>query len=129
MATSVAAAYRARELPPEEWHRLEGLGLASNLPDPSAAALMVVEHDGQIIATWIAMTTIHLEGCAIAPKYQKSPAVVRALVHGMNDLLAARAIPQVLTVTQTAETAGLAAKLGGEPLGTLWLLPVPLGGV
>jgi hypothetical protein len=52
--------------------------------------------------------------------------VVKALVAGMNEMLEVRNIPQVLTVTQTEAVAGLAAKLGGEPVGTLWLLPVPL---
>ena len=121
-----AVRYTSRELPPEEWPRLETLGLAQNLPDPSAAAICVVERDGAIVATWVAMTTIHLEGCAIAPRCQKSPGVVKALVEGMNALLAARNIPQVLTVTQTEAVAVLAAKLGGEPVGTLWVLPVPL---
>lgn len=129
MAETLASPYTARELPPEEWDRLEGLGLAQSLPDPATATLLVVEHHGAIIASWVAMTTIHLEGCAIAPAHQKSPGVVKALVEGMNDLLSARDIPQVLTVTQTPDVARLAEKLGGQPLGTLWLLTVPLGEV
>ena len=128
MAEPATSRYTARELPPEEWGTLDGLGLAENLPDPSVSTVLVVEHEGAIIASWVAMTTVHLEGCAITPQYQRNPAVVKALVDGMNALLLSRGIPQVLTVTQTPEVAQLAVKLGGQPLGQLWLLPVPLGG-
>jgi hypothetical protein len=121
------AAYTARELPPEEWDRLQGLPIAEALPDPASAAILVIERDGQIVATWAALTTVHLEGCYIAPAHQKSLTAVKTLVHGMNTLLQARGLVQVLTVTQTDAVGHLAEKLGGQPLGTLWLLPVPLG--
>lgn len=129
MPETLTAAYTARELPPEEWYRLDSLGLAQNLPDPETSAILVVERDGVIVGTWIALLTMHLEGCAIAPAHRKSPGAVRALIAGMNDLLVAHGIAQVLTVTQTPEIAQLAEHLGGQPLGQLWLLPVPMGGL
>jgi hypothetical protein len=120
-------AYTARELPPEEWARLEGLPIAENLPTPETASIFVIEEDAtaQIIATWAALTTVHADGCWVNPAYQRNAAVIRAFTSGYFAMLRAHGIPQVLTVTQTNQTGTLAEKLGGVPLGTLWLIPVP----
>ena len=129
MAQALAPAYAAYELPPDDWYRLAHLPLAHSLPDPGNATILVVEHDGAIIAAWVAMTTIHLEGCFIAPEHRKKPGAVRAMIEGMSSLLADRGIPQVVTVTQTPEVGELAQHLGGTRLGDLWMIPVPFAGV
>lgn len=125
---TLAPPYTARELPPEEWDRLADLPLGQALPDPANAALLVVEHAGQIVAAWAALTTVHLEGLYVVPEARKHPAVARTLVQGMSALLEARGIPQVVTVTQTPEIAALVEHIGGTPLGDLWTIPVPFQG-
>jgi hypothetical protein len=98
---------------------------AGTQPQPEASAVAVVEIDGEIVATWAVMSVIHLEGCWIAPEHRRHPAVVKALVTAMFNLLRERAIPQVVTITQTPEVGALAAKLGGQKIpGDLWILTV-----
>lgn len=125
---TLAPPYTARELPPEEWDRLADLPLGQALPDPANAAILVVEHDGVIVAAWAALTTVHLDGLYVVPASRKHPAVARTLVQGMSALLEARGIPQVVTVTQTDEVAALAAHIGGARVGDLWTIPVPFHG-
>ncbi len=114
-----------RELAPDEFGKLAPLPLGQSLLSPEGSAVAVVEVAGRIIATWAALTTIHAEGCWIEPEYRGNPAVTQALVTAFYQLLAARGIPAVLTVTQTPDTDALAVKLGAQPIhGQLWLLPV-----
>ena len=127
MGQTLTAAAQGRELPAEEWGRIAaaGLPLAQAMPHPDAGAVVVVELDGQIVATWAAMSTIHLEGCYIDPAHRRSPGVVKALVRAMFQALQARGIPEVLTITQDDGVAALAEKLGGQPVpGQLWILKV-----
>lgn len=119
--------YTARELPLEEWDRLTGLPIASGASplNPENAAVCVVERDGQIVATWGALTMVHAEGCWIDPAHRRNPAVVQALIAGFFTMLHAHGLAEVLTVTQTEEVGALAAGLGGTKVGQLWMLRVP----
>lgn len=114
-----------RELPAEEYPRLAGMPLGQALPHPDSSAVAVVEVDGRIVATWAAMTTIHLDGCYIEPEYRGHPAVTKALITALFTLLTSRGVPAALTITQSPEVDALIARLGATPIpGQLWLLPI-----
>lgn len=124
--TITASPYVARVLPVEEWHRLQGLPLSQGPAlDPGMAAVVIVEKESEIIATWAAVTIPHAEGCWIRPEYQHNPAVVAGLVSTFFGMLADMGIPAIVTITSEPKVAALAQHLHGQRLGDLWLIPVP----
>jgi hypothetical protein len=70
----------ARMLPKEEWHKLEVNGLGSILPDfhDKDVFPVVVEQDGEIVATAMAVRMVHFECLWVKPG--SNAGVVRALM-------------------------------------------------
>lgn len=102
-----------RELPFEEWDKLEGLPFVQNgLPDPSGTRLLVAETpDGQIVGTWALMSVVFLEGMWVHPDHRKTTVTGR-LVQGMKRFLHELGVYQSFTMTQTDEVRELAYKAG-----------------
>lgn len=121
--------YTARVLPPEEWAALAGTPLGDSgfapLPDHAGFVMVVEDVGGRVVGTWSAYGVVHLEGCWIHEAHRKSPSLLRVAVSTMFRELRQRGLTQVLTVTQTDEVAALAEHLGGQPVGQLWVIPVP----
>jgi N-acetylglutamate synthase-like GNAT family acetyltransferase len=117
--------YTTRELPVEEWGRLDGLPIGQHRLDPNSAAVLVVEDGGEIIACVGTLTVPHAEEFWIAPAYRGNPVVIVSLLDGCFEMLRNHGLKQVFSVAPTPAIADLLLQLGGIPLGMLYLLPVP----
>lgn len=105
-----------RQLPVEEWERLEGLPIATHgLPDPNFTIVFVVEDEGLIVGTWSALTPVVLEGLWLRESYRKTTAAGRLLVE-MKQFLIDGGITAAYTLVQTPEVLALAEKAGFERL-------------
>jgi len=82
-------AYNTRVLPYDEWERVRHteIGPALDALDPAKTKILVIEDDGEIIATWTEMIVIHCEGVWVKESHRNSAAVVRALFRGMRHLV------------------------------------------
>lgn len=116
--------YTTRVLPPEEWHRLQGLGHFAScaLPDPEHSAIVVVEDGGRIIGTQIILNLVHLEGVWIDPEYRHKPGVVRGLVEETWGALHAFGISTVFTIGQATDVIVQAFRLGFERIDGVLLM-------
>jgi hypothetical protein len=103
-----------RQLPVDEWPRLEGLAFAQNgLPDPRLAAILVAETpEGEIVGVWSAMTAVHLEGLWVAPSHRRASWVAMKLLKGMKELLVRLGVRQSFTIVESTEVLLLATKAG-----------------
>lgn len=117
-----------RVLPPDEWDKLAGVeGLEYPLDlmkaDPGSVIVVVVEDEGKIVASWIAMNTVHLEGLHVRPEGRGNPLVARAILLGMVTALRDAHIASVLTIAPTPEIKRLAETGGFQEIpGTLFRL-------
>ena len=107
-----------RELPFEEWDRLEGLPFAANgLPDPSGCRVLVAEApDGAILGVWSLMSAVFLEGLWVRPDQRGHSTVAGRLLLGMKQFLAMLGIQQAFTMTQAEAVKALALKAGFRPV-------------
>ena len=70
-----------RELPTDEWHRLESCGMTTLWARlPESTRVVVVEHDGAIIGCVTGMVILHAEGLWIDPRHRKQAGVWRRLM-------------------------------------------------
>jgi N-acetylglutamate synthase-like GNAT family acetyltransferase len=101
-----------RQLPPEEWHKLAELPIASGgIPDPMRCEIVVAEEDGKIVGTWGLVMTPFLEGLWVEEEYRKSSAAPKLLVE-MKKLLVERGVIQAFTLVQSTDVLILAHKAG-----------------
>ncbi len=123
--------YSARVLPVDEWPKLAATPLAESwLPslDPQHTVVVVVEEGEQIVASWIALTTVHVEGLNIDPVHQKRGVVGGLLLKKMVETLQAQHVPEVLTQAASEEVATLLRKVSATPLpGITYRIPIPQG--
>lgn len=106
-------AYVGRILPPEEWKRLPA-DLVAPL-DPEYSYIAVVEYDGAIVARWMALNTVHVDGCYISP-HHRGPTVTRELVVAMFGALEAAGVQSILTLIADPKVMELARHLGFQPV-------------
>ena len=119
------AKYQSRILPPEEFHKLAGLPLHASVAGTEALVAVVEDDSGQVVATWAAITALHLEGLFVTPDCRHVAPVAKRLVLQMFEALQTIGAQQVVTVTQDDVVAALAEKIGGQRVGDLWVIPVP----
>ncbi len=103
-----------RELPSEEWGRLESWSLYRLLPfaDPQFARVFVVEDEaGAIIGVQGVFSWLHAEGLEIAPAHQGKASVARHLRHAVMECLGGA--QGVMTAANTPEMEAIIRKLGG----------------
>ncbi len=105
------APYQARILPPEEWDRLPEEVRSAITPE-GAAVIVVEAADGAIVARWVALNTIHLEGLYVDPDFRGNPVVARQLTTFMVDALRLLGVPQALTIIQDDRVRRMAATMG-----------------
>lgn len=123
------SSYTVRVLPPDEWPRLAHIGhfAAVAPPSPDHTVILVIEKDGQILATWGAMDVVHLEGLWVDPAYRDHPALARKLLAGMEDLLREHNISTVFTIGVTLDVLAMAHRLGFQWMpGNLLAYQVPV---
>lgn len=107
----------SRVLPAAEYERLADSYLAPlRHAIPAEARVVVVEHEGQIVASWLAFKQTHLEGCGIAAEYRKNPAVVLHLMRGMRAALRELGANRVFTAAEDDQVRQLLAHLGAARL-------------
>ena len=118
----------ARELPPAEWHRLEGteLGPARDVLSPAWCRVLVVEDDhGQIIGCWSLQSLLHVEGVWIHPDHRTKGGVARALLRTMRGWVRDAGGTGVLSGALTTEIGSLLESLGAFKLpGTAYAWPI-----
>jgi N-acetylglutamate synthase-like GNAT family acetyltransferase len=121
------AVVTSRILPRDEWSKLAGTeagAFADRLPVDSAS-LLVVEDDGQIVATWALVSMVHAEGLWIAPSHRGRFGVVKRLLAGMRAMARSIGCPAVQTAALSSDVADFIARLGGAPLpGQAFVLPL-----
>jgi hypothetical protein len=127
---SAPAPYRVRALPPEEWTEKIAAGELAHypvLPDPQFTIIVVVENtEGVIVASWLAMNTVHLEGLYIDPNHRQSVGVAVRLFSGMIEALQRAGVPQALTIASSPTIARMAETAGFAPIdGDLYRLLIP----
>jgi len=71
---------KARILEPHEWQRLESGGELIKHCDPQNIQVVVVEKDGQIVASVCLLRITHFEGLWIKPEERGNPGIFRALI-------------------------------------------------
>lgn len=103
-----------RILPPMEWNKLDGteqLGRIWPFLRPEDTQIVVVEDDGQIIATWAVVRVVHVEGLWVRPEYRRrSLRMVRMLFQGMYDAARRFGVRNVWTSAETPEVQQLLEK-------------------
>lgn len=121
----------SRILPPEEWPRLAGTELETSWPhlDPANAQIVVVEHEGVIVACWALMRVVHVEGVWIAPAHRGTLGVVKRLLTVMRGCARAWGASYVWTGAITDDVRGLIGRLGGKPIPfDCYAMPIPREG-
>ncbi len=116
----------ARVLPPEEWGAvLVGTPLADAPLNPQHSIVVVVEQDGRVVAQWVAMTTVHVEGLWEAEDVRGAAGVSRALLRQMIQTLRDNQVGEVLTQALTPEVTAMIEHAGGRRLpGDTWVIPI-----
>lgn len=74
---------KARVLPPEEWVRITMRELQPPLwpsMNPDDVEIVVVEDDGEIVATMSLLRVVHMESVWIDPRWRGNAGVVRRLL-------------------------------------------------
>lgn len=107
----------ARILPPEEWGRLPALtGMPNFSPimNPPDTEVIVVERDGEIVASMAVMRMTHFEAAWVHPSVKGNAGVVRRLLNASFD--SARRFPERFAVAMCNERAvsDLLVRLGGS---------------
>lgn len=110
-AVPAAAPYTARILPPEEWNRLPDE--VTRALHPLHSVVIVVEDlAGDIVARWVAMNQVYMEGLFIEEHARKNPAVAGRLLTLMMGTLRALGASSILTLVQETPVQHLAAHFG-----------------
>lgn len=80
-----------REITPEEYGALAGLGLFQQfaVPPPDQSRCVVAQRvsDYKIVAYWFVFQAIHVEPLWIDPEYRKRPGLIRRLWTGVQEVL------------------------------------------
>lgn len=121
-SAKIFMSYTSRILGPEEYYKLESLGIPRDrLPNPATSVVGVIEVDGVIVARWMALNVVMLEGLQIDAEYQKRPGVARRLLNLMLGTLRARGIVAATTIVQDSGVGELARHAGFNRVpGTLY---------
>lgn len=111
----------ARELPREEWARLDATYLAPLRPYlPDTARVLVVERDGAIVAGWSLSQLWHAEGI-----FTTDPHAFGLLLKAMRALADSLGVSGVITGSETDAVHDMLLRRGATELpGRHYLLPV-----
>lgn len=110
-----------RVLPVEEWGKLAGTELGSQLPvlepDENVTRIFVVEDGERIVGCWAALRFVHAEGVWIDPVCRRGVAVQRRLLQFMKAQAVAWGQPFFVTGAETPDVAQLITDhLHGVPI-------------
>jgi hypothetical protein len=126
-----------RILPPAEWPRLlieqpENPLVAqlrvTGMPDPGATRIVVVERDGQIVASWMIFAAIHAEPVYVNVD-ARTPGVIKALLEQTVEALQEEKVTIAFGVIADVDllvNAPMAHRLGFQKApGELYFIRVP----
>lgn len=116
-----------RILPPEEWYRLKGTEAEGLIPllIPDCCRVLVVEDEGEIVATWTLMLVVHAECLWAHPRYRGARGVAKRLLRLMREVAQGWGSKNVLTAATKPEVADLIRRFGGVTVpGEAFVLPV-----
>ena len=121
---------RARILSPNEWDKIN----APDLPDllrfcnPKDVAVVVVEKDGEIVASVMVMKVTHFEGLWIKPEERGNAGVLRSLLRQAYAIPLSRAEHWAFGGAEKSDARmdTLCRKLGGREL-PMRLYAIPVG--
>jgi hypothetical protein len=86
-----------RLLPSSQWSRLRGTQLGGAIEAlPPGSRIVVVEHEGAIVAAWGVLPYTHLEGLWVSPNWRGGRALL-TLAQGVRGLLEPEGTQVVLT--------------------------------
>lgn len=107
-----------RELPPAEWHRLNGTEAEKLWPfvNPENTRVIVVEDEGRIVGVWAMLRTVHAECLWAAPSHRGSLGVAKRLFRGMREVAAEWGVDRVITGSVDPQVTGLIERFGGKPM-------------
>jgi len=119
---------RSRILPPEEWSRIVEGEAAEALPSfAPSTEIYVVEDGGQIVATWAAIPTIHMECLWVRPSHRGLVSVAVRLFRGLREISAKWGVGSVVTSSLSPMVTDLIRRFGGTPLpGEMFVLPIEI---
>lgn len=101
-----------RELPRDEWDRLETTDLGPLVPMlPADFRIFVVELDGQIVGHWGLFPAVHCEGVWVHPDHRGSGAVARHLLAAMRPAVEAAGHGGAWTGAQSPDVGALLERL------------------
>lgn len=106
-----------RDLPVEEWNRLEDHPALQGqpLPDPTYHRAVVAEADGEIVAVWFMVHVIHLEPVWIDPHFRGGTLPVRMLKE-MSTILDSCTVTKAFCFADRPEIADYLQRLGMQKL-------------
>jgi hypothetical protein len=106
-----------RELPPEEYKKLEGHEFLHELgvPSPGCSRILVGEDGGSIVAFWMLVAVPHLEPIWIDPKYRRSMLAGR-LWKAMQRVIDALPLSGVISNITDPIVGGYLERLGFKPM-------------
>src|SRR5258708_37907414 len=108
----------ARVLPREEWSRLKGTEAEQLWPalNPSHSRVLVVEDEGEIIATWCLFPMVHAECLWAKPDHRGVYGAAKALLSLMRQEVAQWKVNAVMTASMSPHVTKLIEKFGGEKI-------------
>jgi ribosomal protein S18 acetylase RimI-like enzyme len=113
-----------RELPREEWDRLQGTELeALAATGLETLTILVVEDAGEIVGCWGLVPVFHAEGIWVAPAHRGRGSVGRHLLRGMREAMRKRHLHGVWTGAILPAVATMITKCGGRALPAMFYLP------
>ena len=108
-----------RELPPEEFHRLQGLpmldGLGLDNANPDFTRFVVAEVEGEIMGFWALTQAIHVEPIWVHPTLRGTTAPGRMWVK-VKQILADFRIKTAFCCVDTPTVSGYVQRLGFEKM-------------
>lgn len=120
---------KARVLSPDDWALLDDLHpaqLARTLPE-GAAAVVVVEHGGEIVGTLTVAQITHLEGLWIAPEFRGNPRLSMALVEAAFAEVRKTGADWAWGGSDTEHVSDIIARVGGVEI-PIKSYAIPVGG-
>lgn len=121
----------ARELPPDEWWRLDGTELGDywRLLRADRATVIVVENaQHAIVGTWAILSLVHTEGLGVAPPYQGQGRVARLLLREGAKVLRRLGVSSFVTGATSLEMVDYLQRFGAQEIPARFFA-VPVAGV
>jgi hypothetical protein len=109
---------RSRILPSEEWPRLAGTEAERAWPllNPENTRILVVEEEGEIVATWTFMRVVHAECIWVKPSHRGLVSVARRLFSGLREIAGGWGAEKVITGSVSDYVTDLIRRFGGFPM-------------